>query len=227
MSHPVVSTRDLTVYYRDIRALNNVSVDITNEGITGVIGPNGSGKSTFLKALVGLVPSTGEITTSGVLGYMPQSASVDWDFPVTVYDVVAMGTYQDLGWFARLGGKHKARVEAALADVGMSQFASRPIGALSGGQRQRVFLARALAQQPDVLLLDEPFAGVDVASQEAIEKVLRQLTDTTIVLVHHDLADVAELCDNVVLLDDGALVHAGEFDHEQVAATFGTQVDTP
>src|SRR5699024_2008953 len=137
------------------------------------------------------------------VGYMPQSTSVDWDFPTTVADVVTMGTYGSLGWFRRPGKHEKARAMTALEQTGMTEFAHRQIGALSGGQRQRVFLARTLVQEPDLYFMDEPFQGIDAKSQQAIVEVLHLLQQEgkTVVIVHHDLATVADYCDHVTLLN--------------------------
>ena len=171
----------------------------------------------MLKAMLGLVPADGETTFFGLplsrarnrVGYMPQSASVDWDFPATVRDVVTMGTYGSLGWFRRPGRTQRATADAAMAQTGVTDLADRQIGALSGGQRQRVFLARTLAQQPDLLMMDEPFAGIDAASESAILEALEQLPDVSIMIVHHNLATVRELCDDVIILKEGRLVAAG------------------
>ena len=167
--------------------------------------------------MLGLVPADGETTFFGLplsrarnrVGYMPQSASVDWDFPATVRDVVTMGTYGSLGWFRRPGRTQRATADAAMAQTGVTDLADRQIGALSGGQRQRVFLARTLAQQPDLLLMDEPFAGIDAASESAILDALARLPDASIMIVHHNLATVRELCDDVIILKEGRLVAAG------------------
>lgn len=214
---PAAEVAGLTVDYRSHRALNNVSATVPAGRVTGVIGPNGSGKSTLLKAMLGLIPATGATTLFGLplsrarnrVGYMPQSASVDWDFPATVRDVVTMGTYGSLGWFRRPGRTQRATADAAMAQTGVTDLADRQIGALSGGQRQRVFLARTLAQQPDLLMMDEPFAGIDAASESAILEALEQLPDVSIMIVHHNLATVRELCDDVIILKEGRLVAAG------------------
>lgn len=214
---PAAEVTGLTVDYRSHRALNNVSATVPAGRVTGVIGPNGSGKSTMLKAMLGLVPADGETTFFGLplsrarnrVGYMPQSASVDWDFPATVRDVVTMGTYGSLGWFRRPGRTQRATADAAMAQTGVTDLADRQIGALSGGQRQRVFLARTLAQQPDLLLMDEPFAGIDAASESAILDALARLPDASIMIVHHNLATVRKLCDDVIILKEGRLVAAG------------------
>lgn len=214
---PAAEVAGLTVDYRSHRALNNVSATVLAGRVTGVIGPNGSGKSTLLKTMLGLIPATGATTFFGLplsrarnrVGYMPQSASVDWDFPATVRDVVTMGTYGSLGWFRRPGRTQRATADAAMAQTGVTDLADRQIGALSGGQRQRVFLARTLAQQPDLLMMDEPFAGIDAASESAILEALEQLPDVSIMIVHHNLATVRELCDDVIILKEGRLVAAG------------------
>lgn len=214
---PAAEVASLTVDYRSHRALNDVSATVPAGRVTGVIGPNGSGKSTLLKAMLGLIPATGATTFFGLplsrarnrVGYMPQSASVDWDFPATVRDVVTMGTYGSLGWFRRPGRTQRATADAAMAQTGVTDLADRQIGALSGGQRQRVFLARTLAQQPDLLMMDEPFAGIDAASESAILEALEQLPDVSIMIVHHNLATVRELCDDVIILKEGRLVAAG------------------
>lgn len=224
---PAAEVAGLTVDYRSHRALNDVSATVPAGRVTGVIGPNGSGKSTLLKAMLGLIPATGATTFFGLplsrarnrVGYMPQSASVDWDFPATVRDVVTMGTYGSLGWFRRPGRTQRATADAAMAQTGVTDLADRQIGALSGGQRQRVFLARTLAQQPDLLMMDEPFAGIDAASESAILEALEQLPDVSIMIVHHNLATVRELCDDVIILKEGRLVAAGPVGYAMIMST--------
>ena len=208
----VLSVSGLSFAYRDSLVLREVTLDLPQGVVLGVIGPNGAGKSTLLKAVVGLLkPAKGTVACFGQplqkvrrrVGYMRQASSVDWDFPTTVSDVVLMGTYGGLGWFRRPGTKERDVAAAALRRVGIPHLAHRPISQLSGGERQRTFLARLLAQQPDLLLLDEPFAGVDAASQETITRVLHGLRDEgrTVVIVHHDLATVPTLCDWTCLLN--------------------------
>ena len=207
-----LSVSGLSFAYRDSLVLREVTLDLPQGVVLGVIGPNGAGKSTLLKAVVGLLkPAKGTVACFGQplqkvrrrVGYMRQASSVDWDFPTTVSDVVLMGTYGSLGWFRRPGTKERDVAVAALKRVGIPHLAHRPISQLSGGERQRTFLARLLAQQPDLLLLDEPFAGVDAASQETITRVLHGLRDEgrTVVIVHHDLATVPTLCDWTCLLN--------------------------
>ena len=235
MSRPALELRNITVAYRTDPVLRALDLTVPAGVVLGVVGPNGAGKSTLLKAALGLVPTLlGEARFFGKplaqvrrdVAYMPQAAAVDWDFPATAADVVLMGTYGELRWFARPGAKQRARAAAALEAVGLSHRADSPIGELSGGQRQRVFLARALAQDPQLLLMDEPFAGVDAASQEAIVTVLHQLRaeGKTVALVHHDLATVTQYCDHVLLLN-GSVIAAGPvaevFTAENISRTYG------
>ena len=204
--------RGLTVFYDQKPAVFSVDATFRAGVMTAIIGPNGAGKSTLLKAALGVITSlAGTATVHGVpmieardrIAYVPQRASVDWDFPARVFDVVAMGLYRNLGLLGRLTGKHRTTVMACLKRVGMEDFALRQIGQLSGGQQQRVFLARALAQDADLYLLDEPFAGVDAATERAIIEVLKSLRDAgkTVVAVHHDLSTVAEYFDDVLILN--------------------------
>jgi manganese/zinc/iron transport system ATP- binding protein len=219
---PIIEFHDLTVAYGGRPVLWNVDLAIDEPCLFGIIGPNGAGKSTLLKAALGLVPVVGGSVrffgaplerVRGRVGYVPQRETVDWDFPVSVTDVVLMGTYPRLGWFRRPGRKERVLAAECLERVGMTEFADRQIGRLSGGQQQRVFLARALAQQADVYLLDEPLAGVDVRSQEKIFGVLSELRDAgkLVVVVHHDLRTAAEWFDRVALIDR-RLVASGETD---------------
>jgi len=203
---------DVTVAYGRRPVLWNVDLTVPGSCLFGIIGPNGAGKSTLLKAALGLVPlAGGEVRILGApldqvrgrVGYVPQRESVDWDFPVSVTDVVLMGTYARLGWLRRPGRAERALAAECLDRVGLADVADRQIGRLSGGQQQRVFLARALAQQADVYFLDEPMAGVDARSQERIFRVLADLRaeGKLIVIVHHDLRSAAEWFDAVALID--------------------------
>jgi manganese/iron transport system ATP-binding protein/manganese/zinc/iron transport system ATP- binding protein len=206
-----ISVRHLTVSYGPVPALLDISVDIEPGQLVGVIGPNGSGKSTFIKSILGFVkPDHGtvqlfgekDINTAGRIAYVPQRGSVDWDYPITVREVAAMGRYSKRRWWQNLRRKDYQMADEALEKVRMSDFAKRQIGQLSGGQQQRVFMARALAQDAEVLLLDEPFAGVDAATERAILNVLTETRDQgkTVVVVHHDLATAAEYFDRLLLL---------------------------
>lgn len=210
----------LSVAYHDRLALRNVTLDVPPGAVMAVLGPNGAGKSTLLKAVMGLVPTlSGDVSLFGRdlarsrrrVAYMPQTAEVDWDFPTTVRDVVSMGTYGRLGWWRRPGAAQRAVVDKALEAAGIPDLAERQISQLSGGQKQRTFVARTLAQEPDLYLMDEPFAGVDVASERAIAGVLDSLRQEgkTIVIVHHDLSTVRRLCTHSLLLSEGSLVSAG------------------
>ena len=206
-----VEFQGLEVQYGDMPALTSATGRFASGAMTAIVGPNGAGKSTLLKAALGLIPSQGVVRFFGQplaqmrarVAYVPQRASVDWDFPVRVIDVVTQGLYRELGLLGRLRLSHRRRALDCLARVGMEAYAARQIGALSGGQLQRVFLARALAQGADLYLLDEPFAGVDAATEAAIIAVLHGLRDQgrSVVAVHHDLATVPAYFDRVLLLN--------------------------
>ena len=207
----VIEVENLTVSYGPKPALLDITVSIEEGTIVGVIGPNGSGKSTFLKSLLGLVPKDiGRVKifgqkaeeVAGLTAYVPQRSAVDWDFPVTVFDVAMMGRYGHIPWWKDPCEKDKEIVDNALEMVRMTEFSDRQIGQLSGGQQQRVFMARALAQGGKVLLLDEPFAGVDAATEHAIFEVLERMRGSgrTLVVVHHDLTTAAEYFDKLLLL---------------------------
>lgn len=210
--HIALHVEDLTVAYRNAPVLYDIDLDVPPGVMCAVVGPNGAGKSTLLKAVLGLVPPTaGHVRLFGLpydkarsrVGYVPQRATVDWDFPATARDVVEMGLYGRLGWFRRPGRAERAATLAALAAVEMADFADRPIADLSGGQQQRVFIARALVQDPDLLILDEPMAGVDAVTEAAIVALLKGLRDRgrTVIVVHHDLQTVQRYFDWLVMLN--------------------------
>ena len=203
---------DLTVSYHRKPVLWNVDLAVPPGKLVGIIGPNGAGKSTLIKAVMGLLPlSSGWVQVFGQgveqmrdrIGYVPQRESVDWTFPVTAMDVVLMGCYGKLPWWRRVGRAQKERAKACLEKVGMSAYAHRQISNLSGGQQQRVFLARALAQDSDVYLMDEPFAGVDAATEAAIVKLLQELraAGKTVLVVNHDLQTAKEYFDMLLLIN--------------------------
>lgn len=209
---PPVEVHDLTVSYDKKPVLWNIDVSIPEGQIVGIIGPNGAGKSTLIKAIMGLIPAeSGWIQIYGqplarqrrLVGYVPQRESVDWDFPVTVRDVVLMGTYGRLGLFRRPGKAERELSEHCLEQVGMAAYGNRQIANLSGGQRQRVFLARALAQDSRIYLMDEPFVGVDAATESAIIDLLRNLKEQkrTLLVVHHDLQTAPEYFDSILMLN--------------------------
>lgn len=240
LSQSPFAIRGMTVSYGGNPAV--FSVDLTAQAgtMTAIVGPNGAGKSTLLKAALGIVkPLAGQATIYGVpllserdkIAYVPQRASVDWDFPTRVIDVVLMGLYPRLGLLGRLRKKDKAQAIECLDRVGMTDFADRQIGQLSGGQQQRVFLARALAQDAQMYLLDEPFAGVDAATEKAIIGVLKDLRDAgrTILAVHHDLATVGTYFDDVFLLNRRAIAEGpveSTFTDSNLAQTYGGRLAT-
>jgi manganese/zinc/iron transport system ATP- binding protein len=207
-----LSVHDVTVAYHRKPVLWDVDFDAPQGMLTAIVGPNGAGKSTLIKAAMGLIPlAAGRIEIFGkpigaqrrLVGYVPQRGSVDWDFPVSALDVVCMGRYRAIGWCRPVTRAHKQASMACLERVGMADFAHRQISQLSGGQQQRVFLARALAQEARLYFMDEPFAGVDAATERAIVEVLRTLRDDgrTVICVHHDLQTIPEYFDHVLLLN--------------------------
>jgi manganese/zinc/iron transport system ATP- binding protein len=230
-----LAVRGMTVSYGDKPALFSVDATFPAGAMSAIVGPNGAGKSTFLKAALGLIPMvSGEVRFFGQalsearprIAYVPQRASVDWDFPTTVIDVVLMGRYRSLGLLRRVSRADMALARDALARVGMDGFASRQIGQLSGGQQQRVFLARALAQRADLYLLDEPFAGVDAATERAIVAVLQSLgaEGKSVIAVHHDLMTVAAYFDHVFLVNVRAMAQgpvATTFTQDALVQTYG------
>lgn len=240
MTNLACATQNLAVAYRAEPVLYTVDFQVPEGAVMGIVGPNGAGKSTLIKAMLGLVkPLTGSVEFFGQplakmrqrVGYMPQSTSVDWDFPTTVIDVVTMGTYGSLGLFRRPRAKHRALAYEALEQTGMAELARRQIGELSGGQRQRVFLARALVQQPDLYFLDEPFQGIDARSQQSMVEVLRalQASGKTIVIVHHDLATLADYCDHVTLLNRRIVAHGAVedvFTRDNIRTTYDVTDDS-
>ena len=202
----------MTVSYGDKPVLFSVDFVTPPGALLAVLGPNGAGQSTLIKAALGIVPRvSGKVTVFGApwrdarhrIAYVPQRASVDWDFPATVLDVVLMGQYREMGFLRFAGARHRKRAMECLERVGMQGFAHRQIGQLSGGQQQRVFLARALAQQADLYVMDEPFAGVDAATERAFIAVLKDLNaqGKTIICVHHDLATVQDYFSHVLILN--------------------------
>ena len=212
MSVPALETHDLTVTYHKRPVLYGVDLAIPEGNLVGIIGPNGAGKSTFIKAIMGVVPgASGWVKVFGKplremrhrVGYVPQRESVDWDFPVTVMDVALMGTYGTLGLFKRVGKKERIKASEALEKVGMLPYANRQIGNLSGGQQQRVFLARALAQDSDLYFMDQPFVGVDAATERAIIELLQEMRaqGKTVIVVHHDLQSAQQYFDMLMLLN--------------------------
>jgi len=207
-----LAVRGLTVSYGEKPAVFSIDASFPAAAMSAIIGPNGAGKSTLLKASLGVVPRlSGEVRVFGVplaqalgrIAYVPQRSSIDWDFPATVLDVVQMGLYPQVGLLGRLSGQMTARARDCLDQVGMADFLDRQIGQLSGGQQQRVFLARALAQDADLFLLDEPLAGVDAATERTVIDVLKRLRSggKAVIAVHHDLSTVRDYFDHVLLIN--------------------------
>ncbi len=234
---PALAVHDLTVAYRDIPVLWDINLAVPAGTLAAVIGPNGAGKSTLLKAILGLVPAAsghaeilGQASTTArrLVAYVPQRESVDWDFPTDALDVVMMGRYRHLGWFRRPGRAEREQALASLEQVGMAAYAGRQISQLSGGQQQRVFLARALVQDADVYVMDEPFQGVDATTERAVVELLRELRAQrkTVVCVHHDLQTVPEYFDWVTLLNVRRIASgpvAEAFTEENLRATYGAR----
>ncbi|MEM1388260.1 MAG: manganese/iron ABC transporter ATP-binding protein [Pseudomonadota bacterium] len=233
-----ISARDVTVTYRNGHtALWNASFAIPRGTVTALVGVNGAGKSTLFKAIMGFVPvAQGQISilgrpvsealASNLVSYVPQSEEVDWAFPVLVEDVVMMGRYGHMGFLRRPKPADHSAVEAALARVNMQEFRKRQIGELSGGQRKRVFLARALAQDGQVILLDEPFTGVDVQTEAQIVALLKDLRDEGRVMLvsTHNLGSVPEFCDRTVLVKGTVLGYGPTettFTRENLEQAFG------
>jgi len=226
---------DLTVAYHRKPVLWDVDLSLPEGQLIAVVGPNGAGKSTLIKAILGLVPrASGAVSIYGkpyesqrhLVGYVPQRESVDWDFPVNAMEVVAMGIYRQIGWLKPVTRRHRQKAFEELEKVGMAAYAGRQISQLSGGQQQRVFLARALAQDARLYFMDEPFAGVDVATERAIIALLKELKSAgkTCIVVHHDLQTVPTYFDHVVLLNL-RIVDAGPIDQvfteENLKKTYG------
>lgn len=226
---------DLTVAYHKKPVLWGVDLEVPAGQLVGIVGPNGAGKSTLIKACMGLLPvQSGWVKVFGEplakqptrVGYVPQRESVDWDFPVNVSDVVMMGRYGRLGLARRPRAADREAVRACLEKVGLLPYANRQISNLSGGQQQRVFLARALAQESELYFMDEPFAGVDAATEAAIIAVLRELRDRgrTIIVVHHDLPTARQYFDSLLLLNMNVVAFgptAQVFTGELLQKTYG------
>lgn len=223
----------LSVAYDHRPVLWGVTFACPPGAVVGIVGPNGAGKSTLFRALLGLVPAHGTVRVLGTaphlarrrVAYVPQRELVDWDFPATVADVVMMGLVTRIGWLRRPAPEHRERVRQALAEVGMEELADRPIGKLSGGQQQRVFLARALVQDAELLLLDEPFVGVDAATEEVLYAAYARLKaqGRTVLVINHDLSAVDRY--DLLLLLNGRVVAFGPprevFTPENLRAAYG------
>lgn len=223
-----ISVKNLTVAYQGKLAIDRINVNIPNGVITGIIGPNGAGKSTLLKGMMGLIKTESGVTTVGGapikemqknIAYVEQRSLIDLSFPIKVSEVVLLGTFPKLGLFRRPKKAEKEKVLDCLEKVKMSEFKDRQIGELSGGQLQRVFIARALAQEADIIFLDEPFVGIDMVSEQVIIHLLKEMRDEgrTIVIVHHDLHKVTDYFDDLIILNHRLIANG------PVAQTFTTQ----
>lgn len=226
---------DLTVAYHRKPVIWDIEFEIPQGSLVGVVGPNGAGKSTLLKAVMDLIPrASGRVSVFGKsyrqnrhrVGYVPQRESVDWDFPVSALDVVTMGLYSKIGWCLPVRRQHRTAALEALGRVGIAELADRQISQLSGGQQQRTFLARALVQDADLYLMDEPFAAVDAATEKAIVRILRGMKadGKTAVVIHHDLQTVPDYFDYVILLNMRVVAHGPVdqiFTPENLHKTYG------
>lgn len=238
MKESAIDINNLSVSFSGNLILDNISVSVEKGMLTGLIGPNGAGKSTLLKAMLGLIPvNQGTITFFGKplneirkeIAFVPQRQEIDWDFPATVEEIVLMGRFPFTGFFKRYSAEDKIEVEQALASAGITNLKNRQIGKLSGGQQQRVFIARALAQQANLIILDEPFAGIDAATEETIREVFIQLKNIgkTVLIVHHDLQTAAEYFDRLILLNVKIIEEGKKEDvlkEENLVSAYGRKV---
>ena len=204
-----IEIRNLTVAYGENIALENFNLDIETGSLMALVGPNGAGKSTLIKTILKFLKQiTGEIKINGkTLAYVPQRNSVDWDFPTTLFDVVEMGCYGRVGLFKRVNKEEKQKVLKAIEQVGMLDFKDRQISELSGGQQQRAFIARALVQEADIYLMDEPFQGVDSTTEKSIVDILKKLKSEgkTLIVVHHDLQTVPTYFETVTFINKSVI----------------------
>ena len=234
-----IKIKNLTVAYDEKPVLENLSLNIGKGQIWAVIGPNGAGKSTLIKTILEfLKPIVGDVKVNGEkyakmrkkIAYVPQRGSVDWDFPTTLFDVVEMGSYGRVGFLKRVSKEEKVRVIEAIKQVDMLEFKDRQISELSGGQQQRVFLARALLQDAEIYLMDEPFQGVDSKTEKSIVQILKKLRDEgkTVVVVHHDLKSVPEYFDYVAMVNKSVVVSGkveDVFTPENIDKTYKKNMD--
>lgn len=233
-----IEVKGVSVSYHTKRVLTNINLNIESGNVIGVVGPNGAGKSTLFKSILGLIEyNTGEIKVLGEdiedvrkrVVYVPQKDEVDWSFPATVMDIVLMGRYPHKKILQRIDKEDRRIAMEALEEMGIADLSKRQIGALSGGQQQRVFIARSLAQNGDIMLLDEPFVGVDMTTEEKIIQLLKKLADQgkTLLVVHHDLAVVDQYFDKVILLNQRLIAYGDTditFNKENMAKTYGPQL---
>ncbi len=238
MATSTIEIKDLSVSYERKRVLSNIFLKLNRGTTIGVIGPNGAGKSTLFKAILGLIDiQSGSILIEGKpiaenrksIAYVPQKDEVDWNFPARVIDIVLMGRYPHKKVFSRMNKQDHIEAEAALKTLNILNLKNRQIGQLSGGQQQRVFIARALCQDPQIFLLDEPFVGVDIPTEHKIVEILQQLADRgkTLLVVHHDLSSVPDYFEEVILLNQRLIAYGNTdsvFTQENIAKTYGGQL---
>lgn len=239
MKDVIISVRDLTIAYNDKPVLWDNDIDFIKNSITAIVGPNGAGKSTLLKGILGLqkiLSGKIEIMGSSIkemkkeIAYIPQSSSVNWSFPTTVFDVVLMGRYANLGWIKRPGKKDRILAEEAIDKIGLKDFKNRQISELSGGQKQRVFIARAIASSAKIYFTDEPLAGVDKKTEGIIMDFLHdsQRQGKTSIVVHHDLNTIKKYFDHIVILNK-RVIGQGEvsevFNPENIEKAFGGEIN--
>lgn len=235
---PIITVKGLSVSYDRKMVLTNIFLEIEAGKIHGVIGPNGAGKSTLFKAILGLIDlQVGEVKVKGdsikkhrkEVVYVPQKSDIDWQFPATVFDVVLMGRYPHKGFFQRMNTHDHELAAKALRDLGIEHLRNRQIGELSGGQQQRVFLARAICQEAEIFLLDEPFVGIDITTEEKIISILKKLATEgkTLLVIHHDLSTVRTYFDKIIMINQ-RLIASGDiettFTDENIAKAFGGQL---
>lgn len=238
MAEISIQIEGLSVSYERKRVLTTIYADIYEGAVVGVVGPNGAGKSTLFKSILGLIETNaGKVRIYGKpvemqrkrMAYVPQRDDVDWQFPATVRDVVLMGRYPHKSLLEPMRSYDNELADVALRDLGIENLQDRQIGELSGGQQQRVFLARALCQQADIFLLDEPFVGIDITTEEKIVQILKRLGSEgkTMLVVHHDLASVEKYFDKVLLLNQRLIAYgdtATTFTEDNIAKTYGPQL---
>lgn len=239
MSIVSIEIDGINISYGKKRVLSNIYMSVESGYIYGLIGPNGAGKSTLYKTILGLIkPNSGKIKVLGKeiseirkkVAYVPQKDEIDWDFPATVYDIVQMGRYPHKKVLQRMNANDRKITTEAIEKVGMISFIDNQIGALSGGQQQRVFIARALCQQAEIFLLDEPFVGVDITTENKIMDILNGLAkrEKSILIVHHDLATAEEYFDRVIMLNQRLITYGNTsevFTKENIAKTYASQLD--
>ncbi|MDN5464211.1 MAG: metal ABC transporter ATP-binding protein [Lactococcus lactis] len=233
----MINTKNLNVFYNENKVLKDIQLEVIPGRITGIIGPNGAGKSTLIKAILNIVPHSGEILINGEvskkqlkkIAYVEQKSDIDHTFPIKVKECVSLGTYTGLKLFQKLGAKEWSRVSEALQKVNLLDYENRQIGELSGGQFQRVLLARCLVQEADYIFLDEPFVGIDSISEKIIMDILQDLKHQgkTILIVHHDLSKVKEYFDDIIILNRELIAYGSvrdSFNQKYLKAAYGDNI---